>query len=79
MAYDPNYQFKPGYGKLTKNLRSPSPASPDWLGVINIDGELKEVAGWLKKDWLMSISIREPSAKAYAPARKPEGPDSDAF
>jgi hypothetical protein len=57
-------------GILFKNdYKNDNPKAPDYKGKINVDGEEKELAAWVKKGKkgkFMSLSVSEPYDKEKA-------------
>lgn len=67
------FELKEGSGTLFKNDRKDKPGHPDYRGEINVDGEIMELAAWIKTSakgtkW-MSISMK-PKKSAAAPTRE---------
>lgn len=77
MAYTP----KDGSGALFKNDKGDNAARPDYRGDAMINGELMEIAAWLKplpsdaSKRYMSLSFKPKQAQQAAPSRPaPQAP-----
>lgn len=71
------YELKPGYGSLFKNKNYVEGGkNPYYTGQINVDGELMDLAAWVKGEEgrkFLSVSIKRKEAK-YAQAAKDDTP-----
>lgn len=55
------YEQKEGSGGLWKNKKKQEgDRLPDYTGNINLDGEQKQIALWIKNENMVSVSISEP-------------------
>jgi hypothetical protein len=57
------FEHRPNSGTLFKNDRKTAEKQPDWKGQININGELYDIAAWVKegkKGKFFSLSVSEP-------------------
>ena len=76
MSYTP----KDGSGTLFKNDKQGNPARPDYRGDGMVNGELVEIAGWIKegkKGKFLSLSFKpkgERQERAPEPAPEPRQP-----
>lgn len=72
-----SYQPKEGSGALFKNDKGDNAARPDYRGDICINGDLYELAAWVKplpsdpSKRYMSISAKPKQVQAQAPAQRP--------
>lgn len=67
-------------GVLFKNYRKDKSSHPDYTGNINVDGEEKQIAAWIKEDKkgnkYMSLSVSEPYQKDKQNNKAPEKTES---
>jgi len=55
------YSQKEGSGGLWKNKKKQEGDNkPDYTGNVNLDGEQKQIALWIKSENMVSLSISEP-------------------
>lgn len=72
-----SFEHKPGSGSLFRNDKKGNDRAPDYRGVANIDGELFELAGWIKecsKGKFLSLSLK-PKEERQQQAKPPQAGD----
>lgn len=74
------YQLKDGQGSLFKNDRKEKENQPDYRGELMINGELLEVAAWIKtgqKGKFMSLSAKPKEERRQRQDDNPYGRQPD--
>jgi hypothetical protein len=62
------FEHRPNSGTLFKNDRKKAENHPDWKGQINVNGELLDIAAWVKdgkKGKFFSLKVSAPREGGY--------------